>query len=228
MGRPLWCVVVATPAHALLDIPPPDRTDVRHVLLPSTPPIRNMDGEGQRTGNQTGWNAIMIFTGVDNQTVELNILNYQFPDTNDRHWDGNWLNVYLHVNSNVGNWETVDPSMTTWELQELIDWFDTLSRNARTTYNDMSFLEPNLSFELLNDFTADRKIIRVRFDLESRPPFALRDIEYFVDIDADNAELQRIANGLRNELNKYPVRKPAPYTASPKAERSWWQRLFGS
>jgi len=50
----------------------------------------------------------MIFTGVDNQTVELNILNYQFPDANDRHWDGKWLNVYLHVNSNVGNWETVE------------------------------------------------------------------------------------------------------------------------
>lgn len=210
MGRHKCCVVVTNPVHALLDIPSPDRTGDLHVLLPSTHPIRNMGGEGQRTGSQTGWKIIMIFTGVDNQTVELNILNYQFPDTNDRHWDGNWLNVYLHVESNVGNWETVDPSMTTWELQELIDWFDTLARNARPTYNDMSFLEPNLSFELLNDVTADRKIIRVRFDFESRPQFALRGIEYFVDIDADNAELQRITNGLRNELNNYPVRKPAP------------------
>ncbi len=31
----------------------------------------------------------MTFTGIDNQTVELKITNYQYPDINDGDWDGN-------------------------------------------------------------------------------------------------------------------------------------------
>jgi len=127
----------------------------------------------------------MTFTGIDNQTVELKITNYQYPDINDGDWDGNWLNIYLDVKSKVGHWQTVDPSLTTWEVQELINWFDTLSINLQPEYADMSFTEPNLSFELLNDFKAVKKTFRLKFNLESRPQSATDDKEYFVDIIAD-------------------------------------------
>ncbi len=63
----------------------------------------------------------MIVLGKDNQTVELKITNYQYPSSLDRDWDGNWLNIYLKVVSKSGNWQTIDPSLTTWEVQELID-----------------------------------------------------------------------------------------------------------
>ncbi len=65
----------------------------------------------------------MIFNGIDNQIVELRITNYQYPDINFGDWDGNWLLIYLNVKSNVGHWQTIDPSLTTWEVKELIDWF---------------------------------------------------------------------------------------------------------
>lgn len=170
----------------------------------------------------------MTFSGVDNQTVELKITSYQYPDINDGDWDGNWLNIYLNVKSKVGHWQIVDPSLTTWEVQSLIDWFDTLAKNSRPEYAEMGFTEPNLSFELLTDFNSDRKTFRIKFDLESRPQSAIDDKEYFVDVVADNFELKRLSTELKNELNKYPERKPAHYSTLPKAGRTWWQKLFGS
>lgn len=150
----------------------------------------------------------MIFTGVDNQTVELKITNYQFPNTSDFGWDGNWLNIYVSVNSKLGHWQTVDPSLTTWEVQELINWFDILSKNLQPEYSNMSFTEPNLSFELLNDLGAGKKIFRIKFDLDLRPKTASVDKGYFVEVVADSFELARISNELKNELSKYPERKP--------------------
>ncbi len=135
----------------------------------------------------------MTFFGLDNQTVELKITNYQYPDINDGDWDGNWLIIYLNVKSKVGHWQAVDPSLTTWELQLLIDWFDTLSNNVKPEYVDMGFTEPNLSFELLTDFDSDKKTFRIKFELESRPQSATDDQEYFVDVVADNLELKRIS-----------------------------------
>ncbi|MEY3421612.1 MAG: hypothetical protein RIR48_1908, partial [Bacteroidota bacterium] len=35
----------------------------------------------------------MIFQGIDKQSVELKITNYQFPENQDGDWDGNCLNI---------------------------------------------------------------------------------------------------------------------------------------
>jgi hypothetical protein len=149
----------------------------------------------------------MIFKGINNQTVELKIINYQYPASHDKDWDGNWLNIYIKVNSQVGNWQTVDPSLTTWEFQELIDWFQDLSNNKKQKWDEMGFTEPNLSFCLLNDYNDKIKAIRIKFDLESRPKSATNEKEYFVDIDCDKNELDIIVNDLNSELKRYPIRK---------------------
>ncbi|MBT2557491.1 hypothetical protein J7E24_06815 [Hymenobacter sp. ISL-91] len=150
----------------------------------------------------------MILSGIYDQTVELKITNYQFPENLDGDWDGNWLNIYLKVDSKIGKWQTVDPSLTTCEMQEIIDWLDKLSRNNEPEYRLMSFTEPNLTFELLNNPTDKEKLIRLKFDLESRPKSATDDKEYYVDILADDEGLKEIIKGLQNELEKYPERKP--------------------
>ncbi len=150
----------------------------------------------------------MTFKGINDQTVELKITNYQFPENQDGDWDGNWLNIYLKVDSKVGKWQTIDPSLTTWEVQEIIDWFDKLSADKEPEFRLMTFTEPNLSFELLNEPTDNTKLIRIKFDLESRPKSAKDDKEYFVDISADKDKLIAIKKGLNDELSKYPERKP--------------------
>lgn len=148
----------------------------------------------------------MTFFGIDNQTVELRITNYQYPEITAGDWDGNWLNIYLNVKSKVGNWQTVDPSLTTWEVQTLINWFHDLSINKKPEYNDQEFTEPNLSFELLNTFDSSEKKFRIKFNLESKPKSATDDKDYFVDCLADNNELLKISADLKVELEKYPER----------------------
>ncbi|MBK8517050.1 MAG: hypothetical protein IPL55_12445 [Saprospiraceae bacterium] len=150
----------------------------------------------------------MIFKGINNQTVELNIINYQYPYNTDGGWDSNWLNIYLIVKSEVGNWHTVDPSLTTWDVHQLITWFDILSKNLRPEFTDMRFTEPNLSFVLMNTVNDDSKKFRIFFNLESRPKSVEDNIEYYVDIVADNVELKRITADLQRELDKYPERRP--------------------
>ena len=149
----------------------------------------------------------MIIKGVDNQFVELKITNYQYPTSLDRDWDGNWLNIYLKVESKVGNWQTVDPSLTTWEIQEIIEWFNDLANNSKPKWTDMEFTEPNLSLYLKNNFNDLKKRIRIKFDLECRPKSATEDKEYFVDFEVDNIELKRLADELTSELKRYPIRK---------------------
>jgi len=148
----------------------------------------------------------MIFKGVEDQTVELIITNYQYPEIKVGGWDGNWLNIYLKIKSKCGHWQTVDPSMTTWEFQGLINWFETLSRDEQVEHLEKNFTEPNLSFELLDNKNNASKLFRIKFDLESRPESATDDKEYFVDCIADNEELIRITNDLRIELEKFPAR----------------------
>lgn len=93
-------------------------------------------------------------------------------------------------------------------MNEIIDWFDTLSLNKDPKFRLMTFTEPNLSFELLNDPADETKLIRIKFDLECRPQSATDDKEYFMDILAEKDELIRIKEGLKDELSKYPERNP--------------------
>ena len=149
----------------------------------------------------------MVIEGINNQSVEIKVSNYQFPETKDRDYDGNWLNICLNVKSNLGNWQTVDASLLTWEIQELIDWLDQLSKNENPKWKEMEFIEPNLSFYLMSSHDDLKKKIKIEFKLESRPRSANEDDEYFVEFLASNADLKNIANGFRDELSKYPARK---------------------
>jgi hypothetical protein len=150
----------------------------------------------------------MKFYGIDNQSLELKITNYQFPENNDGDWDSNWLNIYINVVSKFGNWQTIDPSLLTWELQRLINWFMDLSENKKSLESEEDFVEPNLKFTLRNSPTDPIKLIRINFSYESRPKSAADDQEYYIEIKADKVELIRISSELQNELSKYPKRGP--------------------
>jgi hypothetical protein len=148
----------------------------------------------------------MIFRGINDQTVEFRLINYQYPEIEFGDWDGNWLLIYLKVKSDLGHWQTTDPSLTTWEVKQLIDWFTSLANNEKIKWNPIEFTEPNLSFEYFE--TKDKNIrFRLRFALESRPQAANDDDEYFVDFDYSQEELKKVSADLILELEKYPERK---------------------
>ena len=148
----------------------------------------------------------MIIKAVNNQIVEIRLLGYQFPHSLDKEWDGNWLNLYFKIESQVGNWQTTDPSLTTWEIQLLIDWLNELADNKQPKFIELGFTEQNLSFKLQNDYTAINKIIRVKFDHGLRPYSAKEEKEYFVDFEADNFTLKMKAGELASELERFPIR----------------------
>jgi hypothetical protein len=161
----------------------------------------------------------MIFKGINNQSVEFRITNYQFPEITNCEYDSNWLLVYLKVKSDCGNWETVDPSLLVSDLKRTIEWFEKLSNDIETDYDSLVFMEPNLEFELTKKY-ADKKRIRITFDLESRHPNAKDDEEFYVDCVYNNAELKQIVSELKKEAELYPERamnkKPAHNTVYKK------------
>lgn len=147
----------------------------------------------------------MKFIGKDGQEVELKIVGYQFPTEFDNEWDANWLRIYLNVKSKVGHWQTIDPSLLTEEAKRLIEWFSDLAKDNEVD-NQVEFIEPNLSFQLL-DTSKDDKTIQVKFDLESRPSSAVDDRDYVIAFNFSNQELSEIANALTLELSRFPFRK---------------------
>lgn len=148
----------------------------------------------------------MIFKGIHHQKAELTIINYQYPEVT-KGWDGNWLYIQLKAENNLGSWKAADPALTTWEVQEAIEWFAALSKGKKPASENLTFTEPNLSFQLLNSHTDLIKHIRIHFKLEFRSPFTPPKEECFVDIEVDDQELRRIKDEMIQELSGYPVRK---------------------
>lgn len=146
----------------------------------------------------------MKFIGNDGQELELKIEGYEFPTDFDNQWDANWLRIYLNVKSNVGHWHTIDPSLLTEEVKRLIEWFSDLANDSQVE-NELEFIEPNLSFKLIDRSKGD-KTVRIRFDLESRPTSAYDDKDYFIVFHFSTQELLEIANALTLELDQFPFR----------------------
>ena len=65
----------------------------------------------------------MIFKGKNNQTIEFQILNYQFPEMK-KGSDANWLEIFLKLRFKEEVIRIVDPCLETFEVQELIDWLE--------------------------------------------------------------------------------------------------------
>ena len=132
--------------------------------------------------------------------------------------------VYLKVKSDCENWQTIDPSLLTGDLKDIIEWFEKLSNNIETDSDSLVFMEPNLEFELIKN-QSDLKTVRIKFDLESRPQSADDEKEYFVDCELNNSELKEIALELKKELEKYPERAISKKPAHNNGYNSLWQRV---
>lgn len=147
----------------------------------------------------------MIFKGIENESVEMKVLGYQFPHVDKPDdYDANWLRIYTKVVSNKGNWQTVDSSLLTWDVERLSEWFKKLSIDNSEEKN-IDFLEPNLAFQLI-EVESEIKKIRLIFELESRPMNASSDVSYFVDFLFDNEQLLTLSKELEEYLNRYPKR----------------------
>jgi len=161
----------------------------------------------------------MRFDCINNQFVELSILGYEFPEITDKadEWNRNWLFVHINVKSNEKQWNKTHPSITTFELKRLIDWFRNISENISVKYSWIDFLEPNISFELTNNYDSNIKNIKIHLWAEFHPfvptcanyrTDSATDAvpDYCIEFNATNEQLKNYANELEIELKKYPER----------------------
>ncbi|GJL96154.1 MAG: hypothetical protein DHS20C05_25590 [Hyphococcus sp.] len=120
--------------------------------------------------------------------VEFGVAGYEFPQNTEDRWDSNWLMIGGTASLGGRQWQFCEPGMTTFELQELAEWFSALSEGSADK-NVIGFTEPNFEFEYLTD---DK--MRVFFELEVRPEWLKSNIagqaDVFVDVDASHAELR--------------------------------------
>ncbi len=137
---------------------------------------------------------------------ELRVAGYQFPDLEGLH-DANWLNITINVAmSEKGSWTATDPCLETWELQELIEWFEAI-RSDQPTKNEITFIEPNLHCKLVGD---NVKSVQIFFELELRPEWARQRVsgsDLWVEFELTPENLDEIISSLTADLARFPIRK---------------------
>jgi hypothetical protein len=150
----------------------------------------------------------MLIAGKTGDRLEVEILGYEFPPTMDDQYDSNWLIIRISAKTATGSWTATDPSLLTSEVVWLADWFDGIARGEEKD-RELEFLEPNLSFELL-ETSSDRARLRAWFELELRPTWARSDAagerDLHAELDVTHADLRRAAEALRTQLRQFPPR----------------------
>jgi hypothetical protein len=150
----------------------------------------------------------MKFAGRDGQFLELRILGYQFPHIETAEYDSNWLVVAGNVTHPMGSWQFTDPCLLTYEAERLASWMDALAEADRFP-TTCAFIEPNLEFRTL--LNTNRPMLRVYFDLESRPQWASSasaEEVTWVEFPIEELDLRSTARQWRAELSAYPQRAP--------------------
>lgn len=136
---------------------------------------------------------------------ELVVLRYEHPDITADRWDANWLVISGKVTAGDQSWRFVDACVTTFELAELAEWFQSIG-NGRGP-QEYLFAEPNLAFSYVN---ASEPLLRVRFAHESAPPWLTeadaRTRGLAVDFAATETDTASAVAELRNALIEFPIR----------------------
>ncbi len=136
----------------------------------------------------------MIIEGINNQTVEFKIHDFEQDDPS-------WFYIYLKVKSSHGSWEVTDPFWEVYDIPNIIKWFRDWSENKPVESNPLSFLEPNILFEVLKH-DINVKLLRIIFRSECRPQPS-EEFEYFVDCSLTNDQLLKMSIELLEEYRRF-------------------------
>jgi len=161
----------------------------------------------------------MKFICEKGQFLELDILDYEYPDIvinkDDKNWfkDSNWLMIHFNVNLLKLQWNINAPVLNIYDIKYMIDWFKDISKNKIIERKAIDFIDPGLSLKLLNNFNSTVKIMKFKLEYPIHPaniyansfriPFKKY---YFLKLKATNERLRKYAEELENELKKYPDR----------------------
>ncbi len=148
----------------------------------------------------------------------LNVVDYQFPNnTNDNWHDDNWCMISAKVTQKENTFETVDASLLTNEIQQLLEWFQCLSARKLPQYATLDFTEPCLSFEFIA-CKKDWVRISIKLDYEMKPNFLLEqffsfddensidDCDFEMIFDLTQNDFSAVIANLQETVKKFPTR----------------------
>ena len=165
----------------------------------------------------------MELAGKNGDKFEVTVIRYQFPHSSTDEWDPNWLIVRTHATIADHEWTSDDPALLTWEVEELANWLESLGNNHEVNPL-LDFVELNLSFQLLDCSTGTTRL-QVFRQLESRPPWKSwagpGESPEGPVLDCSSNELLAWSKNLREQLSKFPRRRPLPKispTVSPTTD----------
>ena len=142
----------------------------------------------------------MIFPCINNQFIEFKIITVDIPARYRKGHDC-WVDVFLFVCSTDKIWSAIDPAIEVPEYYGMIDWFRQLSQNEDVKYEgELSFMEPNLYFQLINSFDSEFKEIDIYIGGELNPS---EDDYKIIRMRVNNEELLMISQGLDEEIKKF-------------------------
>ena len=110
----------------------------------------------------------MLTLASPDSRIELDVRNYQFANAARDGWDAQWLQISGRAQCPRGDWNFVDPCITTFELVGLASWLRQLPLHSAK--RELVFTEPNLRFKHLTESTGDALL--VHFSHEASPPWA--------------------------------------------------------
>jgi hypothetical protein len=163
----------------------------------------------------------MHLVSAEGKSIKLTIGNYQYPSmsgSGDNDWDANWLVIHGEAHDGERGWRFSDPSLTTWEAQEIASWLRGVARGdiAPQPLDDeggggLTFTEPNLGLSL-HRREPDAVTIRFHFSLESAPPWindgpANEFYEFFIQLTISPSEVEAAGREWETELATFPVRR---------------------
>jgi len=150
---------------------------------------------------------MIIYNSDYSTSFSLEIVGYEFPNIIDKYYDSNWLMVKVGVTTEDKKWFAIDPCVLTFEVDELIDWFENV-KNESIQYQKIVFIEPFLKFERLEG-DCSQLILRIYLSLKGLPtrkrPFEPQK-EIVLEFDLNYLDEISIVNDLRIQLQKYPQR----------------------
>jgi hypothetical protein len=157
----------------------------------------------------------VLLRGRQGTELELGIVGYEFPDERFDPWDSNSLLILVRVVSPDGTWEVIDPCLTTWEADHVIQLLAALAHRADLVAGrPLGLAEPNLTVTT-RPIPGDPGRVEVRacFALELRPPWVKSvagAANLCVDLDVSREDLATAARQLRADLGRFPQRGDDP------------------
>jgi hypothetical protein len=154
----------------------------------------------------------MKFESPDGSIFTLTVDRYEFPDEELGPTEDNpaedfqtcrFLVVSHRFRNSQGEWRAAGPTMTTTELQRLMDWLDSVQRRQPTA-NGVYFTERDLEFSV----NPDVSVLSVHAYGDFLPAWAERKTTLKIAFPVSEIQFGEVLESLRSQLRAFPGRPP--------------------